>query len=189
MLRQVIPVRGVILGHNYYDGSDRDIGYGALGLDEGERRSDILPYSRIHCAIPGFGDYVIQYNFHNHNHSSREFYIRIARPHYARLVEVYLDLYCTFSGANGIKTVFTDCGSNLSPQLLSRSDIDTLWRKATGKTNSITGGNQIIINQSLKNIIPQSNSEAFALCLAFDSAPQNFYIERLNLLLGTEILV
>lgn len=188
MLRQVIPVRGSILGHNYYDGSDRDIGYGALGLDEGERRSDILPYSRIYCAVPGFEDYIVQYNY-SHNHSSREFYIRIARPHYARLVEAYLDLRCTFSGVNGIKAVLTDCDSSLSPQLLSRSDINTLWRKATGKTTSITGSNQIIINQSLKNIILQGNSEAFALCLAFDSAPQNFYIERLNLLLGTEILV
>lgn len=189
MLRQVIPVRSVILGHNYYDGSDRDIGYGALGLDEGERRSDILPYSRIHCAIPGFGDYVIQYNFHNHNHSSREFYIRIARPHYARIIEAYLDLRFTFNGNNGIKVVFTDCSSDLSVQALQRYEIDKLWTKATGKNTSVSGYGQISIDLSLKNIIPQSNSEALALCLSFDSAPQNFYIERLNLLLGTEILV
>lgn len=188
MLRQVVPVRGSILGHNYYDGSDRDIGYGALGLDEGERRSDILPYSRIHCAIPGFGDYIIQYNY-SHNHSSCEFYIRIARPHYARIIEAYLDLRFTFNGNNGIKIVFTDCSSDLDPQILQRHEIDGLWAKAIGKNTSIAGYGQISANLSLKNIIPQSNSEALALCLSFDSAPQNFYIERLNLLLGTEILV
>lgn len=188
MLRQVIPVRGVILGHNYYDGSDRDIGYGALGLDEGERRSDILPYSRIHCAVPGFGDDIIQYNY-SHNHSSREFYIRIARPHYARIIEAYLDLRCTFNGNNGIKIVFTDCSSDLSVRTLQRYEIDKLWAEATGKNTSISGYGQISTGLSLKNIIPQSNSEALALCLSFDSAPQNFYIERLNLFLGTEILI
>lgn len=189
MLRQVVPVRGSILGHNYYDGSDRDIGYGALGIEEGMRESDILPYSKIYCPNQSFADSIIQ-NTYNHRFSGREFYIRYARPHYARIVEAYLDFSCVFSGNNGVRIVMTDCGSNLLPQTLPRSTIDALWKQATGKAQSITGNGRLSCSGlNLKEIIPDGQSEAFAICLAFDSPPQNLYIEQMNLLLGTEVLV
>jgi len=188
-MRQVIPIRGSILGHNYYDGSDRDIGYGALGSDEGMRESDILPYCRIYCPDHSLADAIIK-NTYNHQFNHREFYIRYARPHYANIIEAYLDFSCVFSGNNGVKIVMTDCDANLSPQILSRAVIDELWKKATGKTTPITGNGQIRISGLiLKEMIPESRGEAFAICLAFDSPPKNFYIDQMNLLLGTELLV
>ena len=188
-MRQVIPIRGSILGHNYYDGSDRDIGYGALGIDEFMRESDIFPYSRIHCPDKTFIDAVIE-NTYNHQLDNREVYIRYARPHYARLVEAYLDFSCIFSGNNGVKIVMTDCDADLSPQILSRATIDELWKKATGKITSINGNGQIRISGLiLKEIIPEGRGEAFAICLSFDSPPKSFYIDQMNLLLGTELLV
>ena len=147
MLRQVVPVRGSIVGHCYYDATERDLSVGAEDKAEGFRAGDVAKY-----VAPG-------------NQSSAVLYIRMLMPHYAQIVEAYLDLWCVVAGNNGLY----------------------------GKSDSIKAENDRIRigGLNMKPVIPEKirNSELMALVLAFDTPPQGFRLERLNLLLGTEILV
>ena len=81
----------------------------------------------------------------------------------------------------------------LTPVELSSSQIDEMWRRLYGKSDSIKAENgRIRIGElNMKPVIPEKtrDSELMALVLAFDTPPQSLKLERLNLLLGTEILV
>ena len=49
MLRQVVPVRGSIVGHCYYDATERDLSVGAEDKAEGFRAGDVA--NRRQCCI------------------------------------------------------------------------------------------------------------------------------------------
>ena len=174
MLRQVVPVRGSIVGHCYYDATERDLSVGAEDKAEGFRAGDVAKYVALG------------------NQSSEVLYIRILMPHYAQIVEAYLDLWCTAAGVNGVRAVFAPV-DGLTPVELSSSQIDEMWRRLYGKSDSIKAENgRIRIGElNMKPVIPEKtrDSELMALVLAFDTPPQSLKLERLNLLLGTEILV
>lgn len=174
MLRQVVPVRGSIVGHCYYDATERDLSVGAEDKAEGFRAGDVARY-----VIPS-------------NQSSATLYIRMLMPHYAQIVEAYLDLWCVVAGNNGVRAVFAPV-DGLTPVALSSDRIDNMWRKLYGKSESVKAesGRIRIAGLNMKSVIPERmrESELMALVLAFDAPPQGFMLERLNLLLGTEILV
>ena len=81
----------------------------------------------------------------------------------------------------------------LTPVKLSSSQIDEMWRRLYGKSDSIKAENGRIRigGLNMKPVVPERtrDSELMALVLAFDVPPQGFKLERLNLLLGTEVLV
>lgn len=174
MLRQVVPARGSILGHCYYDGTERDLSIGANEKIDGYCASDALPY-------------VVTSDL-----SSREIYLRVALPHYARVVEAYLDLQCTTGGTNGVKIALTSV-VDLTPIPLSQLQIDDMWRLVRGSDmpEAAVGGRIHIDGLSLKPVLQKAagDGEFIALVLSFTSHPQQFRIEKLNILLGTEVLV
>lgn len=174
MLRQVVPVRGSIVGHCYYDATERDLSVGAEDKAEGFRSGDVAKYVALG------------------NQSSAVLYIRILMPHYAQIVEAYLDLWCTAAGVNGVRVVFAPV-DGLTPVELSSIQIDEMWRRLYGKSDSIKAENGRIrvAGLNMKPVILERTrkDELMALVLAFDTPPQDFKLERLNLLLGTEILV
>lgn len=174
MLRRVVPVRGSIVGHCYYDATERDLSVGAEDKAEGFRAGDVAKY-----VAPG-------------NQSSAVLYIRMLMPHYAQIVEAYLDLWCVVAGNNGVRAVFAPV-DGLTPVALLSDQIDEMWRRLYGKSDSIKAenGRIRIAGLNMKPVIPERTreSELMALVLAFDTPPQGFRLERLNLLLGTEILV
>lgn len=174
MLRRVVPVRGSIVGHCYYDATERDLSVGAEDKAEGFRAGDVAKY-----VAPG-------------DQSSAVLYIRMLIPHYAQIVEAYLDLWCVVAGNNGVRAVFAPV-DGLTPVELSSSQIDEMWRRLYGKSDSIKAENSRIrvAGLNMKPVIPDKtrDSELMALVLAFDAPPQGFKLERLNLLLGTEVLV
>ena len=174
MLKQVVPVRGSIVGHCYYDATERDLSVGAEDEAEGFRIGDVARYVVLS------------------NQSSAVLYIRMLMSHYAQIVEAYLDLRCVVAGNNGVRAVFAPV-DGLTPVELSSSQIDDMWRKLYGKSDSIKAENGRIrvAGLNMKPVIPERTreSELMALVLAFDTPPQSFKLERLNLLLGTEILV
>ena len=174
MLRQVVPVRGSIVGHCYYDATERDLSVGAEDKAEGFRAGDVAKYIMLS------------------NQSSAVLYVRILMPHYAQIVEAYLDLWCMVAGSNGVRAVFAPV-DGLTPVELSGSQIDDMWRRLYGKSDSIKteNGKIQVAGLNMKPVIPERtrDSELMALVLAFDVPPQSFKLERLNLLLGTEVLV
>lgn len=174
MLRQVVPVRGSIVGHCYYDATERDLSVGAEDKAEGFRSGDVAKYVALG------------------NQSSAVLYIRILMPHYVQIFEAYLDLWCTAAGGNGVRAVFAPV-DGLTPVELPSSQIDEMWRRLYGKSDSIKAENGRIRigGLNMKPVIPEKtrDSELMALVLAFDTPPQGFKLERLNLLLGTEMLV
>ena len=113
-------------------------------------------------------------------------------PHYAQIVEAYLDLWCVVAGNNGVRAVFAPV-DGLTLVELSSSQIDEMWHRLYGKSDSIKAENGRIRigGLNMKPVIPERTreSELMALVLAFDTPPQSFKLERLNLLLGTEMLV
>ena len=96
------------------------------------------------------------------------------------------------AGNNGVRAVFAPV-DGLTPVALLSDQIDEMWRKLYGKSDSIKAENGRIrvAGLNMKPVIPERTreSELMALVLAFDTPPQGFRLERLNLLLGTEILV
>ena len=174
MLRQVVPFRGSILGHCYHDATERDLSVGASDRITGYFESDALPYVKIS------------------NLTTSTIYLRIPTPHYAQIVEAYLDLQCSVQGANGLRAVLAPA-SGLSPVILTPVQINEKWLAVRGSNVAVmsSGGKIRIDGLNLKASLPEigRDDEIMALVLVFDTPPQQFKLERLNLLIGTEMLV
>ncbi len=182
-MKNIIPVRGSIAGHCYYEQTDRNIVWGSFGINQGT--SDILPYIGGGLIDPNQMEGVAT------NLDHRIVYLRILKPHFAPIVDMYLDLECQMSGSNGLKVALTTV-DGFEPVSLNQNQINAMWRQIKGNDNPIGKvGNKIKAEGlNLKTILPIGGSnEMFGLVLAFDSNPQNFKINKLKILLGTEQLV
>ena len=174
MLRHVVPFRGSILGHCYHDATERDLSVGASDNVTGYFESDALPY----VTTSNLTDNII--------------HLRVPTPHYAQIVEAYLDLQCSVQGANSLMVVLAPA-DGLLPASLTLAQISEKWRAVRGSDVAVmsSGGKIRIDGLNLKASLPEvgRDDELMALVLVFSTPPQQFKLERLNLILGTEVLV
>ncbi len=181
-MKDSIPVRGSIAGHCYYEQTDRDIVWGSVGFNQGD--SDVRPYVGGLSVTPS---HIVSSTV---NLDHRIIYLRILKPHFAPIVDMYLDLECELSGYNSLKVALTEV-DGFEPIDLGQSSIDEQWLAVSGDglAVEVSGGKIVTSALNLKPLLPAGGSrEMFGLVLAFGSNPQAFKFNRIKILLGTEQL-